>query len=583
MRLWVAVILVALAPWPALATSRQEHMVYFRDTPYELNVYKISGRKEGPTMMIIGGIQGDEPGGFLSADLYIDMALKKGNLIIVPRANFYSILRFDRGPHGDMNRKFGKKAEGDIDSRIVRKLETLMAECDILLNLHDGYGYYRPTHVSENANPLRYGQSIIADADRYVCPRTGRELDLKKTALKVIEKINEQIENPEYHFHFMNTRTFEDASPYKEQRASATYYALTHYGIPAFGVETSKNLPSVEMKVHQHNLAINAFMELFGLEPEQPRIYLLEPELKYMVVSVNNQVPVAVADGQPLRLSPGDSIEVIHVESNYDRGLSVDILGLGTINDFRRKFTITNPTFIVAQKDHIKFGRIPIELRPSESVPGPAPVRVAEKFQVLRFIIEVEGQRHEVPAGQLFEAVDGDLLKVVDIVIQGAPPPGEALVVNFKGFVADPGKNTGEDRGALIQTDKDLLDRYSLSKQEKIYEVAVEQGKRTLAAMRVRLNKPRLDSLVLRRNGGPNLKLRNGASLKIQAGDHVQVTGLKTNVPDNRGVEVAVKGTIVKDTQTRALLAFKVEKVEPVTLIVTRHGRTLGQIVLQIG
>ncbi|MBF0529637.1 MAG: hypothetical protein HQK55_10275, partial [Deltaproteobacteria bacterium] len=71
------VLIDPAATWGLAADndSRREHTTYFRDTPYELNVYKIRGRKDGPTMMIIGGIQGDEPGGFLSADLYTDMAL----------------------------------------------------------------------------------------------------------------------------------------------------------------------------------------------------------------------------------------------------------------------------------------------------------------------------------------------------------------------------------------------------------------------------------------------------------------------------------------------------------------------------
>jgi predicted deacylase len=56
-----------------------------------LNIHKIYGKKPGPTLMLIGGIQGNEPGGFFSADLYADMSLEKGNLIVVPRANFYSI------------------------------------------------------------------------------------------------------------------------------------------------------------------------------------------------------------------------------------------------------------------------------------------------------------------------------------------------------------------------------------------------------------------------------------------------------------------------------------------------------------
>ena len=58
--------------------------------------------------MIIGGIQGDEPGSYLTADLYADIHLKKGNLIVVPRANFYSILLNRReGLTGDMNRAYG--------------------------------------------------------------------------------------------------------------------------------------------------------------------------------------------------------------------------------------------------------------------------------------------------------------------------------------------------------------------------------------------------------------------------------------------------------------------------------------------
>ena len=36
--------------------------------------------------MLIGGIQGNEPGGFLSADLYADMSQFKDNLSVVPRA-----------------------------------------------------------------------------------------------------------------------------------------------------------------------------------------------------------------------------------------------------------------------------------------------------------------------------------------------------------------------------------------------------------------------------------------------------------------------------------------------------------------
>ena len=102
----LSLLLISVLFFPSSAFSKRENQVYFPNTAYELNIYRIYGKKPGKTLMLIGGIQGNEPGGFLSADLYADMRLEKGNLIVVPRANFYSIILNRRGPHGDMNRKF---------------------------------------------------------------------------------------------------------------------------------------------------------------------------------------------------------------------------------------------------------------------------------------------------------------------------------------------------------------------------------------------------------------------------------------------------------------------------------------------
>ena len=66
------------------------------------------------TLLLIGGIQGDEPGGFLAADLYADLSLEKGNLIVVPRANFPSILQQKRKVNEDMNRKFADDHGGKL-------------------------------------------------------------------------------------------------------------------------------------------------------------------------------------------------------------------------------------------------------------------------------------------------------------------------------------------------------------------------------------------------------------------------------------------------------------------------------------
>lgn len=353
------------APTPPTGKDRQ-HLIFWAGTPQELEVYKIFGRLEGPTVMIIGGIQGDEPGGYMSADLYADLALKRGNLIVVPRANFKSVVMSHRGPDGDMNRKFEGDLSSDPDQHTVEVLKSLMAESDLLLNLHDGSGYYRPTWESDLANPNRYGQCVIADTDVYVNPETGATIPLAEYAQKVVDMVNQDIDEPLHKFHFFNTKTGAQDSIYKEQRKSATYYALTNLGIPAFGIETSKNLPSLEEKIYQHNLAVNAFLDIFGLEIEQPRITLEPPQMGYAVISVNEALPLAVADGQTLEVAKGDTLEVVHVGANYDRGLSVKVGSSKNLNDLGKPVAVEKPTTIEVRKDNIKIGRINIGILPDD-------------------------------------------------------------------------------------------------------------------------------------------------------------------------------------------------------------------------
>lgn len=44
-------------------TAQVRHEVFLANTDHELHVYRIFGEEPGKTLMIIGGIQGDEPGG----------------------------------------------------------------------------------------------------------------------------------------------------------------------------------------------------------------------------------------------------------------------------------------------------------------------------------------------------------------------------------------------------------------------------------------------------------------------------------------------------------------------------------------
>ncbi|MCK5227051.1 MAG: succinylglutamate desuccinylase/aspartoacylase family protein, partial [Desulfobulbaceae bacterium] len=276
------------------AFAQIRHEVFLPNTDHELHVYRIFGDIPGKTVMIIGGIQGDEPGSYLTADLYADINLKKGNLIVVPRANFYSILLNRReGLTGDMNRKFDteEKRKNNFEEEVVTVLKHLIAESDCLLNLHEGSGYYNPVWVSAIENPKRYGQSIIFDAKTYKVPGENRTIHLGDIARKVVDKVNPQIDNKRHRFRVSDHDTLSSKSIHKEQRKSATYYALTTAHIPAFGVETSKSIKSLKTKIRLHKLVINTMMEEFGIVLDPPGFIVSPPKLDYLLVTINNGHP----------------------------------------------------------------------------------------------------------------------------------------------------------------------------------------------------------------------------------------------------------------------------------------------------
>ena len=486
----LAIILICVYPDSSVAQNRS-HSILFEGTDYELHVYRIYGKIPGRTLLLIGGIQGDEPGGFLSADHYADIHLAKGNLIVVPRANFHSIVLKRRKINEDMNRKFDEHRASNYEAKIVSILKKLIQESDYLLNLHDGSGFYSEKWEGPDRNPMRYGQSIISDAETYENPKTGEIVHLGDLAKSVATQVNQKIENPRHHFHFNNHQTQDHTSKHKEQRKSATYYALYTCGIPAFGIETSKSLP-LELKIRHHNLAINAFMECFGIIPETPGVNMDPPELDYLVVSINDALPVVVQNQQTLYVKPGDMIMISHIEANYERGLTADLIGYGTFSDIRKKFQINGTTRIVVRKDYYPCGSILIAhgespktmLAKGISVSGTPDLPPSLK----RFRVRINGKERYFDNNGRVKLTKGDLLEIVDVTAHHGDP--SLWEVNFKGFVGDKTNNTGEDRGYVINTGKDLWKRYSIHKKGKTYRVEVTYQDKLLGKLFVDLEDP---------------------------------------------------------------------------------------------
>jgi len=464
--------------------------VYFKGTEYELDVYRIYGRQDGKTMLIIGGIQGDEPGGFLSADLYAEMRLEKGNLIVVPRANFKSVILFDRETEADMNRRFTKDLGVMEMDKVVEIIIRLMEESDVFLNLHDGWGYHNPKYIDQWRNPRRFGQSIITDADIFSC-EDGRMLDLKTPAKQVLEAVNKMINDEKYFMHYFNTQTEDPLTKFTDMRKTATFYALKHFCLPSFGVESSKNLPSVELKVLHHNYVVNEFMKYYDIVPEHPRIFLKEPLLNYAVIRVNDEV-VTVENGQTLYADKGDLIEITNVDANYDRGISCDILGMGDLNDCGKQIEVKGESRIVFRKDNQKMGEIklayknaPKPVKPAVAVKQPVKPVVKEdlvpsKTNVV-FVMKINGDEVRVRSGGMVKLKKTDTIEFIEALGGDFGLPD--VPVNVKGYVPPGTINNGDDRGYKIRMTDYFMLKYSRDGMGRAYPVIAGNSRNEIGEM----------------------------------------------------------------------------------------------------
>ncbi len=525
------------APFSAAGDTRT--VTYLENSDHEITIYFINGKEPGSTMMIMGGIQGDEPGGYLAADLYADMRLEKGSLIVVPRTNFFSIRQNQRGVFGDMNRKFGDvQSTDDFDSRIVGILHSLMEKSDVLLNLHEGSGFYSPDSLSALRNPMRYGQSIIADAASYK-RSDGRVIDLEGTVRRVLDDINGNIRDTDHHFLFNNHNTVSDATRHKEQRKSATFHALTVVGIPAFGIETSKELSSIETKVRYQTLAINAFMKEYGIIPEHPSISLPTPELDHLVINVmGNPVPFAVKNGSSLTVPTGTAIHVTSIVANYERGLSLDIIRAGNSNDLGRIITIDSSTVIKVYKDAYLCGEVSVVAGPPETAEKKQPPRIQKQVKTPRFEILIGDKNMVVSGGDTLHIIRGDMLEIVDAETPGSD---SGLRVNFVGFVGNERRNDAEDRGYRIDTAKDLITRFSIDGDGAQYRIEALSGQRVVGTMFVRIGEPKVDYLIVERSDGSHLAFSPGTDVHLAKPDTLKILSVVSNVKDSPPITVSIR------------------------------------------
>ena len=237
--------------------------LFASNTPFDL--YKKETNPNQHTLLIVGGIHGDEPGGYFApAILEKYYKIKSGNLWIVPNLNVDSIMANNRGIYGDMNRKFNVIDKNDNDLLTINRIKEIILEkrVDLILNLHDGFGFYRDIYEDANFNPSAWGQATIIDQEK-IDDKFG---NLDEIANQVNKSVNN--EGLYQNFHTFGVKNTQTKQKDEQMQQSLTYFAVTH-NKPAFAIETSKNITELTYKVIYQLKSIEEFMRIMHIDFER--------------------------------------------------------------------------------------------------------------------------------------------------------------------------------------------------------------------------------------------------------------------------------------------------------------------------
>lgn len=392
---------------------------------YELYKKENSG---GNTLLVIGGIHGDEPGGYFApAVLVQNYTITKGSLWVVPNLNFDSIVRNRRGVYGDMNRKFHTINKNDKDYNTIENIKKTMLNdnVDLILNLHDGRGFYRHKWESSIFNPSAWGQAFIIDQTKI--HKDIKFSNLDEIAKKVSEDLNTGLVENHHSFNIRNTKTKEKD---EQMQLSLTYFAISNYK-PAFAVETSKNITDLVKKVKYQLKAIESFMGIMGIEFERnfdiDNLNELQNILnKFQKVTINNRI----------------TLDLENIKStNYYFPL------LKQNNDFKFEHPLGA---IVKYKGNYNFmiGNI----RVGTIIPQ------YFKYSSLNkdIIISIDGKEKKVKFGEILEVDKNFKIKA-----------SEDFRVNIIGF----SKNNIDNENNILITKNDIIQRFSVDKQQTSFRV----------------------------------------------------------------------------------------------------------------
>jgi predicted deacylase/glutamine amidotransferase-like uncharacterized protein len=255
----LTILFIAIAPAPAQgpgsATAKPSlritHHSLAKGSRFATKYTVIETKVKGPTVMVIGGVHGNEPSGAFAARQIAGWAIEKGRLVVVERTNELAlqadVRRIPNLPEkeSDLNRQFPRKEGGKPVGTLATALWKLTKKIapDYFLDLHEGYDF---TQI----NPKSVGSSIILGSRQL-----GRE-----AALSMLDAVNATIENPQKKFVLKGPAV----------AGSIARAVADRLGTPSMILETTTKDQARAYRVRQHRLTVHRFLTDLGMLTHSP-------------------------------------------------------------------------------------------------------------------------------------------------------------------------------------------------------------------------------------------------------------------------------------------------------------------------
>ncbi len=181
-------------PTPTPPPNGREERALLPGTAWETPLHVANSGVAGPVLLVLGGVHGNEPGGWGAAEGVAAWEPARGRLLTIPHANVEAISLFERTTEqlGDLNRLYPGKTDSDLPmERMAAEIVAVATEfqAEIVLDLHESWAFYaeRPQNGTAflgqtvtwgvgPANP-EFGQRVVERANTNITIERDRLIE----------------------------------------------------------------------------------------------------------------------------------------------------------------------------------------------------------------------------------------------------------------------------------------------------------------------------------------------------------------------------------------------------------------------